>query len=206
MDHNMLIHHQWGHGMGHTYAHSGVNTPGPVPGAEAVEVEGHKSDTSRQEVGPSGEDMNGSDNKGSLGDDDMVYPSGSDSDASGEDADEVCILHYLTEEGSNIETLYLFSESVSTKVGDSAAKVWEKLPQYERMKQVDPALPSNKFSKQMSKMLCKHASLLFQLQPGHALLNMHLQQIQKADSPVCPFHHQHDETVMHYSYRPSSAP
>ena len=42
--------------------------------------------------------MNGSDNEGSLGDDNMVYPSDSDSNASGEGANEVCIQHSLTKD------------------------------------------------------------------------------------------------------------
>jgi len=43
----------------------------------------------------------------------------------------------------------------------------QKLPKpviwYKWMKQIDSVLPSDKFSKQTSKMLCKHMSLLFQL-------------------------------------------
>jgi len=77
-------------------------------------------------------------------------------------------------------------------------KAWQKSPQYEWMKQIDSTLPSDKFSKQTLKMLCKHTSLLFQLRSGHIPLNKHLHRIQKADSPTCPRCHQHDETVMHY--------
>jgi len=54
-------------------------------------------------------------------------------------------------------------QAFHAKLKQAAVKVWQKLPWYELMKQIDPALPSDKFSKQMSKMLCKHASLLFQL-------------------------------------------
>jgi hypothetical protein len=89
-------------------------------------------------------------------------------------------------------------QAFHAKLKRAAAKVWQRSPRYERMKRIDPALPSDKFSKQTSKMLRKHASLLFQLRSGHAPLNTHLHRIQKADSPICPCCHQHNETVMHY--------
>jgi hypothetical protein len=89
-------------------------------------------------------------------------------------------------------------QAFHAKLKRAAAKVWQKSPRYERMKRIDAALPSDKFSKQTSKMLRKHASLLFQLRSGHVPLNKHLHRIQKADSPTCPCCHQHDETVMHY--------
>ena len=89
-------------------------------------------------------------------------------------------------------------QAFHAKLKRGAAKVWQKSPQYEWMTWIDSALPSDKFSKQTSKMLRKHTSLLFRLRSGHVPLNKHLHRIQKADSPTCPCCHQHDKTVMHY--------
>jgi ribonuclease HI len=54
-------------------------------------------------------------------------------------------------------------QAYHAKLKRAAVKVWQKSPRFEQMKQIYPELPSDKFSKQTSKMLCKHASLLFQL-------------------------------------------
>jgi hypothetical protein len=88
-------------------------------------------------------------------------------------------------------------QAYHAKLKHAATKEWQKSPRHERMKRIDPAPPSDKFSKQTSEMLRKHASLLFQLRSGHIPLNKHLHRIQKADSPTCPCCHQHNETVMH---------
>jgi len=89
-------------------------------------------------------------------------------------------------------------QALHMKLKQAAAKAWQKSPRYKHMRHIDPVLPSDKFSKQTFKLLCKHASILFQLQSGHAPLNMHLHQIQKANSPICPCCHQHNKMVMHY--------
>jgi hypothetical protein len=84
------------------------------------------------------------------------------------------------------------------KLKRAATKVWMNSPRYEHMKQIDPTLPSPNFAKQTSNMLRKHTSLLFQLRTGHVPLSMHLHRIQKAESPICPCCHNHNETVAHY--------
>lgn len=75
-------------------------------------------------------------------------------------------------------------QAYHTKLKRAAAKVWQKSPWYECMKWIDLLLPSDKFMKQTLKMLCKHASLLFQLWSGH------YQQFCQAPGipPPCSYH------------------
>jgi hypothetical protein len=75
---------------------------------------------------------------------------------------------------------------------------WRKSERYTQMRDIDPSIPSSKYWKAISGLPCKHASLLTQLYTGHVPLNAHLHHIGKAETPLCPACHQHEETVHHY--------
>ncbi|KAF8802975.1 hypothetical protein BYT27DRAFT_7110958, partial [Phlegmacium glaucopus] len=44
----------------------------------------------------------------------------------------------------------------------------------------------------------KHTSILTQLRTAHIPLAKHLHRMGKAESPLCPTCHEHDETVIHF--------
>jgi zinc-binding in reverse transcriptase len=66
------------------------------------------------------------------------------------------------------------------------------------MKKTDPTAPSNKYIRLITNLPRKLASILTQLQTGHAPLAKHLHCIGKSDSPICPACQQAEETVQHF--------
>jgi ribonuclease HI len=87
------------------------------------------------------------------------------------------------------------------KLKRKAKKAWEASTRYERIKDIDPSLPSSSFRKLVAPLSRKHASVLIQLRSGHIPLNKHLHRIGKAESPICPCCRQHEETVHHFLIR-----
>jgi hypothetical protein len=79
-----------------------------------------------------------------------------------------------------------------------AQKLWEKSPRYSKMKKTDPKTPSNKYITLITGLPRKLASILTQLQMGHAPLAKHLHHIGTSDSPICPACLQSDESVQHF--------
>ncbi|KAF5374636.1 hypothetical protein D9615_008936 [Tricholomella constricta] len=79
-----------------------------------------------------------------------------------------------------------------------ANDVFTKSPRYERMKAIDPNLPSRKFYQTAKGLPRKHAALLFQLRTGHCPLNAYLFRFKKIESAQCQACQQGDETVKHF--------
>jgi hypothetical protein len=77
-------------------------------------------------------------------------------------------------------------------------KIWQKSPQYKKMKKTDPTAPSNKYINLITNLPRKLASILTQLRTGHAPLAKHLHHIGKSNSPLCPACQQAEETVHHF--------
>jgi hypothetical protein len=68
---------------------------------------------------------------------------------------------------------------------------------YTWMMNTDPTSPSGKFTKLITPLLQKLASILMQLKTGHVPLAKHLHHISKTDSPTCPTCQQNEETIQH---------
>ena len=68
------------------------------------------------------------------------------------------------------------------------------------MHQIDPSLPSAKFSTLVHFLLRRHASAIMQLRTGHVPLNHHLARIGKTPSPACPSCEAAYETVHHFLF------
>jgi ribonuclease HI len=79
-----------------------------------------------------------------------------------------------------------------------ATRVLRKSPQWRKLRQVDPTMPSNRYRKMADSISRKHSSLLIQLRTGHAPLNKHLFNMKCADSPICPACEDAYETVHHF--------
>lgn len=77
---------------------------------------------------------------------------------------------------------------------------WETSPRCDRLRRIDPTLPSNKFLKLAGTLPKQQTSLLIQLRSGHAPLNKHLFRLGKADSARCSCGTD-DETVIHFLLR-----
>ena len=80
---------------------------------------------------------------------------------------------------------------------EATKALWES-PQWQKMKQVDPSMPSNCFCKLVDSLPRTHGSLLTQLRTGHAPLNKHLYMIKCSDTPVCPACEDAHETAHHF--------
>ena len=78
-----------------------------------------------------------------------------------------------------------------------AAEHWRKLRRGQKMRQVDPALPSSRFPKLVAPLARRNTSLLIQLRTGHVPLN-HLHTIGHADTQRCPGCGAAQETVLHF--------
>jgi hypothetical protein len=86
----------------------------------------------------------------------------------------------------------------NAKLQEVAAARWWKSPQYTRLVDIDPAVPSPSYLRLVARLPRKHAAILFQLRTGHTPLVKHLFRLGKAKTPTCPSCHMHDETVDHY--------
>ena len=69
-----------------------------------------------------------------------------------------------------------------------------------RMHQIDPSLPSAKFSTLVHFLPRRHVSAIMQLRTGHVPLNHHLARIGKTPSPACPSCEAAYETVHHFLF------
>jgi hypothetical protein len=79
-----------------------------------------------------------------------------------------------------------------------AQKAWTQSPRYDRMKNLKPSAPSNKYLMLIAPLPRKAASILTQLRTGHTPLAKYLHHIKKVDSPTCPACKQNDKSVQHY--------
>jgi len=77
---------------------------------------------------------------------------------------------------------------------------WSKSPRIERLKHIDPSLPSQNFLKLTSdpKISRKGASWLYQLRTGHFPLNAYLHRFKRTDSAQCPACGYHSENPQHF--------
>ncbi|KAJ7080902.1 hypothetical protein B0H15DRAFT_953255 [Mycena belliarum] len=80
----------------------------------------------------------------------------------------------------------------------TAKKQFAKSPRYERINDIDPSTPSNKFRKLTAPLPRKHAALLFQLRSQYVPLAKHLHRLKKLPSATCPCCEEADETVEHF--------
>jgi hypothetical protein len=92
----MLVRYHWGYGVGHTYTSgarattedfSSQTTSNARAGADVAAASSVPAETEDQEVRPSVENEDGSD-ECSLGEDDMVYQNDSDGSVSGDGFDD----------------------------------------------------------------------------------------------------------------------
>ena len=67
----------------------------------------------------------------------------------------------------------------------------------DRIKEIDPSMPSGRYAKYAKFLPRRHAAILIQLRSGHIPLNMYLHRIGKISSPLCQ-ECGRNETVFHY--------
>ncbi|PSR72426.1 hypothetical protein PHLCEN_2v11707, partial [Hermanssonia centrifuga] len=82
----------------------------------------------------------------------------------------------------------------SEELKAEATARWRNSPQWARMNEIDPTLPSKRYSVLIAGLPQRHAAILFQLRTGHAPLQKLLHKIGKADTPMCPACHEAPET------------
>jgi hypothetical protein len=82
-------------------------------------------------------------------------------------------------------------------IKEMAIAVW-KHSTYARIDYLVPGLPRRNYFTAIAKLSRKHTSIITQLITGHIPLAKHLHRINKADSPLCPCCHEHEETVSHF--------
>ena len=77
---------------------------------------------------------------------------------------------------------------------------WKSSPRYDKLKHIDPSLPSHKFVELMSNRdICREAaSKTFQLRSGHIPLNVYLHRFKLAESAQCPACGAPRETPQHF--------
>src|SRR5882724_2446840 len=75
---------------------------------------------------------------------------------------------------------------------------FELSPRCQRLRAIDPSMPSSRFRRDTQGLERWKGSLLIQLRTGHVPLQAHLNRISKKDSPVCPMCNKADETVSHF--------
>ena len=88
-------------------------------------------------------------------------------------------------------------QAYNAKLRGIVTKKWKNSPRYQRIADIDPALPSASYRRLTNTLPRKHTAILTQLRSGHAPLAQHLHRLGKADSPVCPCCNRHEETVDH---------
>ncbi|KAG2054173.1 hypothetical protein BDR06DRAFT_853036, partial [Suillus hirtellus] len=71
-------------------------------------------------------------------------------------------------------------------------------PRYNRMRTIDPTIPSSHFAHLIDELPQQHCSLLFQLHTGHAPLNKHLHRISRSPTAHCLQCNEHEEMVKHF--------
>jgi ribonuclease HI len=81
---------------------------------------------------------------------------------------------------------------------EMAAALWKRSTRYERINYLVPDLPRQSYFTAIAKLSRKHTSIITQIITGHIPLARHLHRINKADSPICPCCHEHEETVAHF--------
>jgi ribonuclease HI len=74
---------------------------------------------------------------------------------------------------------------------------WEKSPRYNRIKHIDPKLPSASFLKATRTLTRRQASIIIQLRSGHIPIRKYLHRIGKSDTPNCSRCHDSEESVHH---------
>ena len=79
-----------------------------------------------------------------------------------------------------------------------AIAAWKRSTRYARINYLVPDLPRQNYFMAIAKLSRKHTSIITQLVTGHIPLAKHLHRINKADSPICPCCHEHEETVSHF--------
>jgi ribonuclease HI len=94
----------------------------------------------------------------------------------------------------------MMQQAYNKKLRGVASKSWQKSLRYQRMKDINPALPSPAFLRLTAKLPRKHTAILFQLRSGHVPLARHLYRLGKAESPICPCCNMHDESVDHFLF------
>jgi len=84
------------------------------------------------------------------------------------------------------------------KLKEVAATLWKRSTRYTRINYLVPGLPRQSYFRAIAKLPRKHTSIITQIVTGHMPLAKHLHRINKADSPICPCCHEHEETVAHF--------
>ncbi|THH10371.1 hypothetical protein EW146_g8390, partial [Bondarzewia mesenterica] len=77
-------------------------------------------------------------------------------------------------------------------------KEWEASPRHARISKYDPSLPSKSYLRRVKTFTRTQASLFIQLRTGHIPLQQHLWRIGKADSAICTYCADAEETVRHF--------
>jgi hypothetical protein len=83
-------------------------------------------------------------------------------------------------------------------VKEMAIAAWKRSTRFARIDYLVPGLPRQNYFTAIAKLSRKHTSIITQLVTGHIPLAKHLHRINKADSPICPCCHEHEETVSHF--------
>jgi len=84
---------------------------------------------------------------------------------------------------------------------EKAKALFTKSPRAAFSLNIDHTMPSPAFMKLTSQLLQRHTSLLIQLRTRHKVLNRHLAQMGKVESPACPACGRHNEMVHHFLFR-----
>ena len=108
------------------------------------------------------------------------------------------ILHQVVPDGPLPHSKSALRQAFHTKMKRMAAELWQHSPRYQRTNQIVPGLPRASYFKSIARLPRKQTSIVTQLITGHAPLNKHLHRIGKADLPVCPSCHEHEETIPHF--------
>jgi ribonuclease HI len=89
-------------------------------------------------------------------------------------------------------------QAFHAKIKRMAAELWRRSPRYQRTNQIVSDLPRTSYFKSIARLPQKQTSIITQLITGHSPLNKHLHRVGKADTPICPSCHEHEETVLHF--------
>ena len=98
-------------------------------------------------------------------------------------------------------SLSALRQESKSKIQRLWARHWKTSPRCHHMSGIDKSVLSKKWMKLVKPLSCKQTSIIMQLRTGHIVLNKHLHQIKRSDSPHCPNCDENAiETIHHFLF------